>query len=320
MRNLATMTSYLLVALAIIVLPGTASASLFGDVVEADISNGDADPNAVLTQFTTPSATVAESVIEFNGATCVGTDIVGSFAITVDVHGESFTVAITNEGPDRASFSDVSMLEVNLSSLNWVGAPEGYVAGVSNDATNPSVWPTTFEPHAITVLCNGSGQGEWAHQETREWTFEIQTRGHGAGARIIGETCEPTSSTLLVKFDVENINLPEICGLTLTPTQQPAAEGCVIQSCAAPNGWTCSLNPEGGTDWIASTLPDCISPGTIESGFEFVAAFEPGGCCYDVQYLDAAGGLLFEETKCFECEPPVQVEATTWGSIKSSYR
>jgi hypothetical protein len=321
MRALATMTCQFLFALAIIAIPGSASATLFGDVVEGLISNGEADPNAILTQFSTPTATVSELGVEFKGATCVSSQVPSSFGIAVDVHGESFTVAITNQGPDRAEFTDVSMFNVTLSSLNWVGAPEGFVAGVSNDINNPSEWQTSFEPHLISVLCDGSGQGVWANQETREWTFQIQTGGHATGARIVNETCEANSSGVIVTFGVENINLPDICAVTMQPTGQPPAEGCKVQSCSPPNGWSCALNVvPNGAAWEAISLPDCISTGTIKSNFKFFAPFEPGGCCYTFRYYDGSGAFLFEEEHCFECEPPVQVAPTTWGAIKSNYR
>lgn len=321
MRILPTPAYNFLVALALITLPVTASASLFGDVVEGVISNGEADPNAVLTQFTSPTATVAENVVEFTGGACVGTDIAGSFGITVDVHGESFAVAITNEGPSRTSFDDVSMFEVTLASLGWIGAPDGFVAGVSNADTNPSTWATSFEPHAITVLCDGSGAGEWAHQETREWTFEIETGGHSTGAEIIHEECLADANGTLVRFDIHNINLPPIAKVSAIPLPQPADPACVISSCTSPTGWTCLLDPPvGGATWSAGGVAGEIQAGTTKIGFELVAPWKVGGCCYTFRFFDSAGVLLFELDHCFPCDPPVPVESSTWGQVKSKYR
>lgn len=134
-------------------------------------------------------------------------------------------------------------------------------------------------------------------------------------------------SFVRVHFSVINFSLPTaICDLHLTPEPLPVLPECEMLACGAPAadpavvgsaGWSCALKADGGADWFANAPADCIAPGTLKGGFDFL--LDPGFCCYLAEYTDATGAVILEEEVCF-CDGTVGVEKDTWGGIKIHYR
>ena len=121
-----------------------------------------------------------------------------------------------------------------------------------------------------------------------------------------------------IYFSVINFSLPApVCDLHFIPEPQPPLAECTMIESGQDPGWSSVLNPLGGADWFANTPNDCIAPGTVWTGFNFL--LDPGFCCYVVQYTDATGAVIAEVEECF-CDKPVQNEQTTWGQLKGIYR
>ena len=119
-------------------------------------------------------------------------------------------------------------------------------------------------------------------------------------------------------FTIVNFGLPEaVCDLHMLPEPQPPLPGCVMMDLKYPVGWTGFLSPLGGADWFASTIDDCIQPGSSKGSFAFL--LDPDFCCYVVQFTGPAGEVLLEQEECFTCQK-VPTEENTWGHIKELYK
>jgi hypothetical protein len=145
-----------------------------------------------------------------------------------------------------------------------------------------------------------------------------------ADVSIVQEWCEQLNEGsydyILIHFSVINFSLATpICDLHLIPEPSPAVPGCEITECSVPDGWTCSLAPGGGADWMSLTPSACIEAGHILSGFDLVLQIQDGQyCCYIVQFTDGQGSVIAEQEECFYCSL-VPAEKTTWGNIKGLY-
>jgi hypothetical protein len=134
-------------------------------------------------------------------------------------------------------------------------------------------------------------------------------------AQIVKAGCVilPTSTQHL--FSVKNTSLTRICQLKLTPL---AGTGCPIIGTTAPSGWSTVVNLDGSANWTSSTSANCVQTGTTKPNFSFSVS-TPGNCCYQVDFMNAAGVILHTNTTCCNCGP-ISVEETTWGKVKGLYQ
>lgn len=143
---------------------------------------------------------------------------------------------------------------------------------------------------------------------------------------IVQTACDTLSlNPPLVRVEFAIVNLDSmngICQLTLIPIQSgPApADSCRITECNSPPEWACQLWPtDGSAIWEVSsgTNPACILPG--ETLGPFAITLDPFFCCYEATFTGPVGGFVIGPV-CFECEKPVQVQSSSWGRVKNTYR
>ena len=133
---------------------------------------------------------------------------------------------------------------------------------------------------------------------------------------VIQDGCRQGDGTVTVLFSVVNFDVPPaICDLHFIP--ENPVPGCVMIGCSVPAGWQCALNSNGGADWQALTPADCIQPGHIQHGFDFV--LDPEFCCYLVTFTGPQGEVLAQQEECFDCLK-VGVNNSTWGNVKGMFR
>lgn len=146
-----------------------------------------------------------------------------------------------------------------------------------------------------------------------------------APIHIVQTDCDTLSldpPLVKVTFGVINLGPIPVCSIHLIPIQSgnTPADSCRIIECSNPPGWRCGLDPAGGAVWTVD--PTQPGPGCIQTGqkFEpFDINLDPLFCCYQVLYDDGFGNIFFQDVVCFECQKPVTVKQTTWGSLKAVY-
>jgi hypothetical protein len=141
-----------------------------------------------------------------------------------------------------------------------------------------------------------------------------------ADASVVQDSCVTIGNgEIRIYFTVVNFSLPEVlCDLHFFPEPQPVLPECEHLDCNAAMGWTCFLNPLGGSDFFANTLNDCVPQGTGKGGFYFT--LDPGFCCYIVQFTGPDGSVMLEQEECFTLCDKVGAESRSWGNVKDIYR
>ena len=145
-----------------------------------------------------------------------------------------------------------------------------------------------------------------------------------AQVTVIQTDCTAVSTNpplVRVTFAVVNLGSIPICSIHMTPVTigSSNADSCRINECSSAPGWTCQLEAAtGGASW--HTLPGaaCISPGGKHEPFDVV--LDPLYCCYQTEFDDGTGTIVFSNLVCFECNKPVKAHGSTWGRLKMMYR
>jgi hypothetical protein len=143
---------------------------------------------------------------------------------------------------------------------------------------------------------------------------------------IVQTNCDTLSldpPLVRVEFGVINLGPIPVCAIYLNPIQSGPTppDSCRIIECSNPPGWRCEVDPAlGGASWKIDPAvpPGCILAGQKHEPFDIV--LDPLYCCYQVRYGDPNGIVFFEDVVCFECQKPVPIKTTSWGSVKSQYR
>jgi hypothetical protein len=134
-------------------------------------------------------------------------------------------------------------------------------------------------------------------------------------AEILKGGCNVTPTLTEHLFLVKNVSLTRVCQVRFTPM---ATTGCPILATVGPAGWSTTVNVDGSAVWTASTSANCVQTGSTKPGFSFSVG-STGNCCYFVDFMNAAGVVLYSTTRCCNCGP-ISVEDESWGQVKSKYQ
>ncbi|MGQ0721061.1 MAG: hypothetical protein ACT4PE_05735 [Candidatus Eiseniibacteriota bacterium] len=140
-------------------------------------------------------------------------------------------------------------------------------------------------------------------------------QGTAPPAQLVKAGCVILPTMTQHLFSVKNTSLTRICQLKLTPL---AGTGCPIIATTAPAGWSTVVNLDGSANWTSSSSANCVQTGTTKPNFSFSVS-SPGNCCYQIDYMNAAGVILHSNTTCCNCGP-ISVEENTWGKVKALYQ
>ena len=145
-----------------------------------------------------------------------------------------------------------------------------------------------------------------------------------AQVSVIQTDCTPISTVpplVRVTFAVVNLGTIPVCSVHLTPVTigLSNADSCHILECSNPPGWGCQLeSATGGAFWRTLAGAPCIPPGGKHEPFDVV--LDPLYCCYNAEFDDGNGTVIFQSLVCLECEKPTGNRGGTWGRLKLMYR